>query len=162
MVDCDKLSTCRNGPGFCGQCDNQSKLLVKRVKGKTSKSTWKAQERKVAKDIDGVRVPMSGAGGIKGDAISRILSVECKLSGKEAKGEKVYQLSEDVLRKNLEEADAEGKLGFLVLRFKHSKSMWVVGEYDEWVALVKLAGMSGSKLEKTFNTIDTPSRTMKN
>jgi hypothetical protein len=153
MVDCQHLSTCRNGPGFCGQCDNQNKLLVKRTRGtKTSKSAWKSQERKVAKDIDGVRVPMSGAGGIKGDAISKLLVCECKLSGKTVSGKKVYQLAEVDLKKNVEEAEAEGKLGFMVLRFKDSKTMWVVGGYETWVALVKLAGLSGTRVGSTFPT----------
>lgn len=107
-------------------------------KGNPFKTTARRQERNVAKQIGGKRVPLSGGGEIKGDVITRDVLVECKTGHTlDASGEKQIVFKKDWLLKMKKEAESEGRsIAFLEFRFKGDKSAWVVASAADYIALV--------------------------
>lgn len=118
----------------------ESQLYTKgRRAGNPYKDTARRQERGIAKEIGGKRVPLSGGGAIKGDVIAADVLVECKTGHTvDASGEKQIVLKKDWLIKMKKEAEAEGKsIVFLVFRFKSDKTQWVVAGSENYLKLVK-------------------------
>lgn len=102
------------------------------------KPTARRQERELAKEIGGKRVPLSGGGSIKGDVLSPEILAECKTSHLlDSKGNKQIIFKKLWLTKMLAEAKLEGKsIVFLQFRFKGDKSAWVVADSADYVDLV--------------------------
>jgi hypothetical protein len=97
---------------------------------KTSNSTWKALERKVAKLLGGTRNPLSGGSGrhTRGDVIHHTLYVECKLRQKLS----IWAWFEDTRKK----AKVEGKTPILVIKEKSKKGELVVLDIKDFVELI--------------------------
>jgi hypothetical protein len=110
----------------------------KRV-GNPFKDTARRQERAVAKEVGGKRVPLSGGGSIKGDVIADDVLIECKTGHTvDANGEKQILIKKDWLLKMKKEAELEGKsIVFLVFRFKGDKTQYVVADSVDYLKLVR-------------------------
>ncbi len=88
-------------------------------------------ENKKARDTDGRRVPLSGAGSIKGDVQTRVSVTECKISHRaDARGEKLYTIRKADLEKIEAEAKMEG-LPYHRLSFRFAGQ----GERRSWSIL---------------------------
>ncbi|VVB85640.1 Uncharacterised protein [uncultured archaeon] len=95
----------------------------------TSRSTWKALERKAAKKLGGVRNPLSGSNSMhtSGDVIHDCYYIECKLRQKWA----ITGLFKDVM----DEAKAEGKTPLLVIKEKGKHSELVVMDMADFMQI---------------------------
>lgn len=98
--------------------------------GKTGRTTWKQEERKVARALGGERNPLSGSNSrhTGGDVIQTPYYVDCKLSGQEnSTGQKHYTLHKSSIRKVREDTEEEEKdLGLLTVRFKNTSDRYAL------------------------------------
>ena len=103
---------------------------------KLNKTRSKDMERTVTKRLNGDRVPMSGAGFIKGDGIVYLpdnqgfMSVECKLSGGIGKyGPQILFIEKWIgkLQQDCNSMRGIGcKFGFFILKYMFHKEMWCI------------------------------------
>ena len=112
--------------------DNEQLAKVRKL----NKSRAKDMERTVTKRLNGDRVPMSGAGFIKGDGIVYLpdnqgfMSVECKLSAGIGKdGAQIVFVEKWIpkLQQDCESMRGIGcKFGFFILKYMFHKEMWCI------------------------------------
>lgn len=97
----------------------------------TSRSTWKAQERRVAKALGGERIPCSGSAQFreeKGDVYSERYEVECKYSSRTFR---VITLLKTVISR----AKVTKKAPLLVIREKGTQGDYVVMRLEDFTKL---------------------------
>ena len=115
----------------------------------TVKNTWKGLERKVAKILNGERIPCSGVSGIrlKGDVLHDRFFVECKFR------ERLFVYS--VFQKAKEQASKIKKLPplipLLVLKQKYKKGELVVLDLNDFQRLI---GLEKKEDENILEKID--------
>lgn len=129
--------------------------LKKEIKerNRLNRSRAKAQERKVAKDLGGIRTPMSGASQfIKGDVSVELhpreyLLIECKLSdAKSPEGEPLIRVQLAWLAKMIREAELmRAKMSALIVKWHGSTEMAVI------MKLTDLEILGFSDFEITFD-----------
>lgn len=90
----------------------------------TSRSAWKAHERRTAKSLGGKRIACSGTGDIKGDVLHDQFHIECKLRAKLS----IYPW----YNKAKEEAKESGKMPMLVVRQKYKHLDLVVLSIEDF------------------------------
>jgi hypothetical protein len=107
--------------------------------GKTSKSTWKALERKVARLLGGTRNPLSGSNsGQSGDVRHPDFEIECKL------GERLAIFP--WFTKNAATARSSGKMPLLVVKEKGKHGELAVLRLQDLVGLLE-NGKGGDAVE---------------
>lgn len=95
-------------------------------------------ERDVAEALGGFRVPMSGAGAIKGDVLAythdrRMVMFECKITQREDEDGQVFYLFDSTIAKMLKDAAAMStSLAVLVFRYVNDSKMWCVMTTDTY------------------------------
>ena len=92
-----------------------------------SNPAWKKFEQKVAKKLNGKRIPVSGAGSIKGDVITDTLLVDCK------HGRQIPKTLINWFEKIKKDAQSEGKIPALVLKPKGKHYELLVMTLDDFV-----------------------------
>jgi hypothetical protein len=107
------------------------------ARGAANQRRGAAFERRIAKEVGGRRVPLSGGASIKGDVITPYLLLECKTStARNSRGQKSIGLQEEWLLKAEAEAAAEGKrLWALPFFFRGSTRTWVA---MDWALVVQI------------------------
>lgn len=130
----------------------------KRKGGKSPRAAGNRVEKKIADSLGEKRTVGSGAfkntnKNLEGDVDIHDLEgrayvkLEIKMTGQQnTKGEKVYSLSEKVLKQMEEEAHRAGELGALVVHYKNGKT-YVVMPFDDWKILLNDAKL-GRSLQK--------------
>jgi hypothetical protein len=98
----------------------------------TSRSTWKASERRVAADLHGQRIPVTGIDRDGADVVTPLFHVQVKLR------KSLPNWLWDWLNGIVGDADGHGKVGVLVLKRPRQRDAegLVVLRYGDFVDLV--------------------------
>ena len=101
----------------------------------THRNTWKAFERKIAKDIGSERTPLSGGNSkhTRSDTLHPRLYIECKLSQK---------FTRDILdfEDDIKKAEIEKKIPIRVMRRKGKHGDFAMLQWDDLLFLMKIQG----------------------
>ena len=102
-----------------------------------NKRRGKEMEKKVAKILKGNRVPMSGAGSIKGDCTApldeyRTIYVECKMTARKVENNYLFSIPHEWFHKIEREAKAmRSVFGILVIQWFRLPEYWVFMPLDK-------------------------------
>lgn len=162
IYDCEYYLRCQNNQR-CLMCGPTQRLLKlpedsQRLKnqqrqktgfnqkaGLTSDDSWKHLEQSVANDVNAIptyreaarQVRSGGLWFMPGDVDDTDIRIECKERDiVNAKGQKNFSISKDVLDKIIEEAKMDQKFPGMVFRYKGEEDRFAVMPWEELLALL--------------------------
>jgi hypothetical protein len=154
MYNCDRFNSCKNSGSACSRCRSYALYRPKpRLKSRSKKEGMSFQTRvqQRHKDItgeEGRQTPNSGAiWSHPGDYVTERDLVECKERKLNARGEKSFTITKDILNK-IEKEAAGSKRGIVAFGFKGSDDIYCIAKYDLWLEMAQQIDMLQKELEK--------------
>jgi hypothetical protein len=157
MENCQRTNDCKSAsPSNCTRCHMHSLFRAKpsaKIKQVSDKEgmhfqTKVQQKHKNITGEEGRQTFNSGAIWVDpGDVVFEHDLVECKERKLNARGEKSFTITKDILDKIDKEA-GNSKAGIVAFGFKGDDEVYVIGEYDLWLTLIQQVKMLRKELQR--------------